>query len=84
MTVPFKLTPMFYVPTGVIWKFALTFWAALMVMNVTRAVTLGAVYGRVERAAGTSGRRARDTTSDDALRAGRPDVSGHASAAPYG
>jgi MATE family multidrug resistance protein len=26
-------------------------WAALMVMNVTRAVTLGAVYGRVERAA---------------------------------
>ncbi|MCB2120012.1 MAG: MATE family efflux transporter, partial [Rhodobacteraceae bacterium] len=26
-------------------------WAALMVLNVTRAVTLGAVYGRVERAA---------------------------------
>ncbi len=26
-------------------------WAALMVMNVTRALTLGAVYGRVERAA---------------------------------
>ena len=26
-------------------------WAALMVMNVTRALTLGAVYGRVEQAA---------------------------------